>query len=76
MNYEYEASGSIHISSSITIKVKVVHPLLTPNTEVVSVYSPEAFFYRLLERGNDNKISHSTPTQKVGVFLYEEEVWQ
>ena len=76
MNYEYEASGSIHVSSSITIKVKVVHPLLPPHTEEEGVFSPEAFFYRLLERGNDNKISLTTPTQKVGVFLYKEEVWQ
>lgn len=75
MNYEYEASGSIHVSSSITIKVKVVHRLPPPITEVESVYSPEAFFYRLLERGKVNKISHSTPTQKVGVFLYKEDLW-
>ena len=77
MNYEYKASGVISVSSSVTVKVMVfVQPSSPPIIGVEGVYSPEAFFYRLLERGDKNKISHSTPTQKVGVFLYEEAIWQ
>ncbi len=76
MNYEYEASGVISISSSIKIKVKTFVLSTLPPIKVERTYSPEAFFYRLLERGRINNISLTTPTQKVGVFLYKEEVWQ
>lgn len=77
MNYEYEASGVIHVSSSIIIKIKGFVLLSSPPIKVEDrMDTPEAFFYRLLERGEVNKISHPTPIQKVGVFLYEEDLWQ
>ena len=73
MNYEYEASGVIYTSSSITIKIKGFVLLSSPPIKVEDrMDTPEAFFYRLLERGRVNNVSLTTPAQKVGVFLYEE----